>query len=61
MQVNFYATLRQIVGTKTVDFQWEEEDRLPEYYWNASLKDFHYCGSSFWMKREVFMDTSTSW
>ncbi len=24
MQVNFYATLRQIVGTKTVEFQWEE-------------------------------------
>jgi molybdopterin synthase sulfur carrier subunit len=24
MQVNFYATLRQIVGMKTVEFQWEE-------------------------------------
>jgi len=23
MQVNFYATLRQIVGTKTIDFDWE--------------------------------------
>lgn len=24
MQVNFYATLRQIVGAKTVEFQWDE-------------------------------------
>ncbi|OGO29647.1 MAG: molybdopterin synthase sulfur carrier subunit [Chloroflexi bacterium RBG_16_54_18] len=24
MQVNFYATLREIVGTKTVEFQWED-------------------------------------